>query len=204
MPARVVVFLDYQNVYGSARRAFANLGDPYTAGQVSPPALAEHLTADSPYDRELAEVRVYRGRPESTKQPAAYGANQRQTAAWLASSPKVTVTRRTLRYPHDWPNSPAQEKGIDVALAIDFTVMAVRGEYDVGILMSSDTDLKPALEAVVGLAGANAYPRAEVASWSPKSRHASRLAIPQAKLWCHWVDEAAYNAVADARDYTQS
>jgi uncharacterized LabA/DUF88 family protein len=26
--------------------------------------------------------------------------------------------------------------------------MAVRGDYDVGILMSTDTDLKPALEAV--------------------------------------------------------
>ena len=35
-----------------------------------------------------------------------------------------------------------------MALALDFVAMAMRGEYEVGILMSTDTDLKPALELV--------------------------------------------------------
>jgi hypothetical protein len=50
-----------------------------------------------------------------------------------------------------------EEKGIDVALAIDFVTMAVRGEYDVGVIMSTDTDLKPALEAVAQMRG-SPYP----------------------------------------------
>ncbi len=59
---------------------------------------------------------------------------------------------RDLRYPPDWPRRPAQEKGIDVALAVDFVTMVARGECDVAILFSSDTDLLPALEAVIALA----------------------------------------------------
>ena len=65
----------------------------------------------------------------------------------------MKVIQRTLRYPSDWPSRKAQEKGIDVALAVDFVMMAVAEEYDVGVLMSTDTDLKPALEAVVALGG---------------------------------------------------
>jgi hypothetical protein len=38
-----------------------------------------------------------------------------------------------LRYPPEWPRLPAQERGIDVALAVDFVMMAAHVEYDVGI-----------------------------------------------------------------------
>jgi uncharacterized LabA/DUF88 family protein len=34
---------------------------------------------------------------------------------------------------------------------LDLAVMAIRDEYDVGILFSTDTDLKPALELVADL-----------------------------------------------------
>ena len=53
-----------------------------------------------------------------------------------------------LRYPPTWPTDPAQEKGIDVALAIDFVRLAITGAYDVGVMMSTDTDLLPALRFV--------------------------------------------------------
>jgi uncharacterized LabA/DUF88 family protein len=107
--------------------------------------LARHLAADSPYDRQLEQVRIYRGQPDPSKDPKGYAACSRQVGIWR-QSPLVTVTTRTLRYPQGWPNpyqagERPQEKGIDVALAIDFVVMAVRDEYDVGILMSTDTDL---------------------------------------------------------------
>ena len=50
--------------------------------------------------------------------------------------------------PATWPTDPAQEKGIDVALAIDFVRLAITGAYDVGVMMSTDTDLLPALRFV--------------------------------------------------------
>lgn len=80
--------------------------------------------------------------------------------------------------------------------------MAVRGEYDVGVIMSTDTDLKAALEAATLLRGAKAYPRCEVAAWSSPEGHSRRLAIDNANLWCHWLDRQDYEQVADPTDYT--
>jgi uncharacterized LabA/DUF88 family protein len=207
VPDRVVVFLDYQNVYQGARRTFHGVQDPHWHGQVDPLRLAKHLAADSPFDRELAQVRIYRGQPDGKLDPRGYGASRRQHARWTASSPLIDLTLRTLRYPRGWPTShqpgerPA-EKGIDVALALDFAVMAVQGQYDVGILMSTDTDLKPALEYVAGLTGAVGRPRAEVAAWSGTGQHNRRLSISTRNLYCHWIGEATYRSVSDSTDYS--
>lgn len=199
MPDRVVVFVDYQNTLGIARSLFHPPNPPGTAGQIDPLKLGELLAARSPFDRELTQVRMYRGQPHSSRDPKGYGANFRQCATW-DRHPQVEVITRTLRYPDNWPKEKEEEKGIDVALAIDFVVMAVRDEYDVGILMSTDTDLKPALEAVCAMKG-NPFPRCEVAAWSAKGQHSRRLSISGASIWCHWLDESDYKAVADGRDY---
>lgn len=204
---RVVVFLDYQNVYQSARRTYHNLGSPHWCGQPNPVALGRHLAADSPFDRELAEVRIYRGQPDATRDPRGYAASRRQHSIWTAS-PLVTLVTRPLRYPPGWPHTSLpgerpQEKGIDTALTLDFAVMAIRGEYDVGILFSTDTDLKPTLEFVAGLTNIHGAPRAEVAAWSGSGQHNRRLSIKTRKLFCHWIDETTYNAVADHTDYSR-
>jgi hypothetical protein len=51
--------------------------------------------------RTLAGVRVYRGQPDSSKEPRAYGANLRQCSTWERAG--ATVVTRTLRYPAAWP-----------------------------------------------------------------------------------------------------
>jgi uncharacterized LabA/DUF88 family protein len=120
----------------------------------------------------------------------------KQCAAWQGTGAEVIA--RMLRYPPDWPNARAQEKGIDVALAIDFVALAMDGEYDVGVIASTDTDLRPALEYVHRKFSANL--RAEVTSWRSSSSP-RRLSIPGAKIWCHWLDRNDYDQVADPRDY---
>jgi uncharacterized LabA/DUF88 family protein len=206
VPDRVVVFLDYQNVYRGARRIYHADYSPHWHGQIDPVKLAEHLAEDSPYDRQLEQVRIYRGQPASTKDARGYGASRRQHAVWQAS-PLVHLVTRPLRYPFDWPNpaepgAKPQEKGIDVALALDFVSMAIKGEYEVGILMSTDTDLKPALELVAQMMTGPGRPRAEVAAWSAAGQHGRRLSIPGRNLYCHWIDEATYKVVADPTDYS--
>lgn len=62
-PSRVVVFLDYQNVYRGARRAFHSEHDAHWCGQVDPVKLWQHLANDSPFSRTLTQVRIYRGHP---------------------------------------------------------------------------------------------------------------------------------------------
>ncbi len=201
MAARVVLFLDYQNVYMGARETFPPQDSPKRFGQVDPIRLGELIVRKRATAGELVQVRVYRGLPDRMREPRTYAAVLRQSTVW-GHSPKVEVFTRRLRYPTNWPLSPPKEKGIDVALAIDFVVMAVRGEYGVGIIMSTDTDLVPALEAVTALGG-RPFPRCEVAAWSAPNSHSQRLGVPGRRIWCHWLDENEYRVVADPRDYSK-
>lgn len=109
----------------------------------------------------------------------------------------MTVVRRPLRYPFDWPISRAQEKGIDVALAVDVVAMAMRKEYDAAIVVSSDTDLMPAIETVYnGRLG-----HIELATWAG----AKRLRFPNTQLpWCHFISEAEFHSIEDLTDYTKA
>lgn len=85
-----------------------------------------------------------------------------------------------------------------MALAIDFAAMAVDGAYDVGVIASTDTDLRPALEFVRRRYGNTR--RVEVVAWnSPRS--SSRLSVPGQNIWCHRLDRADYDSVADTTDY---
>ena len=203
---RVVLFVDYQNAYRRARDAFHDHRvDPHWLGQIIPARLGAVVArrVGDP-ERVLHQVRVYRGMPNGALDPKGYGATRRQVAVW-SRDPLVAVTTRSLRYPRDYPRSGAQEKGIDVQLALDFAMMAVRDEYDVGVLMSNDTDLRPALEEVIN-SGTHAV---EVATWQPlpgRDRFRLRLSGRSADMqpYCHWIDRAAYAAIQDNTDYTRS
>ena len=202
MPDRLVLFIDYQNAYREARAAFRGLIDHPQRGQFDPFRLGELIAErNARAPRELAQVRVYRGRPDRNRDPRTHGANVRQSVAQEVSERnKVMVITRPLRYPADWPSHAAEEKGIDVALAVDFVMMAVRREFDIGVIMSTDTDLKPALEAVVSLRG---NPRCEVAAWNGPTSHWRRITVRSARLWCHRLNEQDYAAVADLTDYNK-
>lgn len=195
MANRVVVFMDYQNVHGWALRQFFPVNAGPAQGHVDPLRLAQLLVKRRKHPSELVGVRVYRGRPAPVHQPGSAAANDRQTADWERSA-LVAVVRRPLRYPRDWPQSPAQEKGIDVALAVDVVAMGLRKEYDAAIVVSSDTDLMPAIETIY-------YERLghiELATWTG----ARRLRFPKTQLpWCHFISEAEFRSVEDVVDYTK-
>ncbi len=146
---------------------------------------------------DLQGVRAYRGRPDPRKERTVASANDRQKLAW-EDDPLCTVIRRPLRYPDDWgqPDSyeKPREKGIDVALAIDMVAMAIRDEFEVGILFSRDTDLLPALEAIRELKG----PHVECATWEGSSQLRLNSGKP---LYCHKLDEQDFRAVIDPRRY---
>jgi len=200
MAKRLVVFVDYQNIYRRARSVFHDHStSPHWEGQVQPDALGNLIVRMShDQHRVLHQVRMYRGMPDSTRDPKGYGAASRQIEAWR-KLPLVDVTTRPFRYPPDYPQSKAQEKGIDVQLALDFVMMAVRGEYDVGVLMSNDTDLRPALEQA-NLLGTRTV---EVAAWKPILERPSWLRLPSVRIWCHLIDKVAYDTILDGTDYTQ-
>lgn len=200
----MVVFIDYQNVMEDARRAFCSR--PYGAsdGQVHPRRYAHLLVSRQPLGqsgrRVLNDVRIYRGRPHSEKEPRTHAPHTRQTQAWKDMG--VTVITRDLRYPRDWPKSRAEEKGIDVALAIDAVMMAVRGELDIAIIASTDTDQRPVLEAFHGLP-TDPRPIIETATWTTPT-FSKRLSVEGLHVWSHRLDDAAYRMVHDERDYNRA
>jgi uncharacterized LabA/DUF88 family protein len=198
---RVVLFIDAQNTYRCARDWFTALpgGPGHTHGQVDPLKIGQLICSRPPPNtlRVLSEVRVYTGRPESTKQSRAYAAHMRQCAAWEKSG--VTVIARSLRYPGNWPQEKPREKGIDVALAVDFVAGAVDGRYDVGVIFSTDTDLRPALEFVAKRFSGS--PRAESAAWRAPGANKGLVVRTPKPSWCHYLDAAAYAALHDPTDY---
>ncbi|WP_062435702.1 NYN domain-containing protein [Herbidospora daliensis] len=200
----MILFLDHQNVYKGARETFHEPSlAPGTDGQIDPVRLGVWLIENSPYDRELVEVRIYRGQPHPSRDARGHAAFVRQRVDW-ENDPRVVGVFRDLRYPRGWPDRCApglkpQEKGIDVALAIDYVKLALEGRYDVGILMSTDSDLKPALEVVAAMRP-NGGPRVEAAAW--KGPGAKRpLSLSQPKIWSHLLDKSCYDAVRDATNY---
>jgi hypothetical protein len=196
---RVVLFVDAQNLYRGARRAFFLPTDPYFHGQVNPRALGELLCKRGPVGgppRLLSQVRIYTGSPDPRREPKTAGAHGKQRHAWLSLG--CIVVARTLRYPAVWPKERAEEKGIDVALAVDYIALALDGAYDVGIIASTDTDLKPALEFVHQRLRAKRKP--EVMAWAGLRQH---LSLVGARMWCHWLKRTDFDAVADLTDYNR-
>jgi len=199
---RAVVFLDYQNVYHGARDAFFSRSDPSSLGAVHPLALGRLLASRGLADTHLHQVRVYRGVPHPARDPRAHRAATRQVAAHQAEDPAlVKHVLRPLQYPTAWPRERAREKGVDVALAVDFVAMALEGAFDVGVIVSTDTDLRPALEAITQRGRA---PKCEVAAWQRADKRSPRLSIGVSPLWCHWLSRSDYEAVADRTNYARA
>jgi len=171
-PLRTVVFIDYQNMYREARRAFGWEDRPGHFGNLKPIAMGRMLTQGP--ERELVQVRVYTGVPGSKRDKFGYQIMQRRIASWVAANPKcVEVFPRPLKYP---PNSnEGREKGVDVELAIDLVRLAMDNEFDAAVIASADTDLQPPIEFVL-----NRFPekKVETAAYFPETGYEAYAAEP--------------------------
>jgi hypothetical protein len=67
----VAVYIDWQNVYNGARRAFGLTAAPSEEGQVSPYRVAQLLAAGNGRGDEatLVRVEIHRGLPSGSKDP---------------------------------------------------------------------------------------------------------------------------------------
>lgn len=173
---QAVVVIDYQNIHLTGRDKFAPMGTSPRDCIVHPLLFAEQVlirraekiaqyalthpgTPPSP-PVELASVRVFRGQPSNKKHPVLYSAAQAQRSEWTRDK-RVAVHYRTLRYHMEHGVELAQEKGIDVAVALELVRAADRAEGTLVILASHDTDLEPALDA----AGDSGNAQIETCGW---------------------------------------
>lgn len=161
--------------------------------------LASRLAVRLGHACELTQVRVYAGKPDPMREGIAAAAMDKQVAAWIAVG--AVVSQRPLRYPNDWPKTPAQQKGVDVQLAIDLVLLHTNKFYDVAIVASTDTDLRPAAEMVLDVAGAYAVPAPIAAgAWNSPTQN-SRLWLVARPLWCIYLQRADYDQVEDTSHY---
>ncbi|QAY69984.1 NYN domain-containing protein [Xylanimonas protaetiae] len=196
---RVHLFMDYQNVHLSVGEAFAPPGTPAHTTLIHPGRFGDALMAARAAKGRtgtLERIHVYRGQPSSTHEPDPAAWNKAQSAEW-SRDPRVAMFNRPLRYPRDWPNNRAREKGVDVKLAIDFVRAGIEKSADVLILASRDTDLMPAIETVMDIGGSTV----EICTWVGCSRLRLGRDYSAHHLWCTYLDGASYVASKDPKKY---
>lgn len=195
----VCVLIDYQNIHLTGHGKFAPGDIAKHESLVLPQSFARqildvrrHFVPPEIADPDLLSVRTFRGQPGNRQEPKSYSRSQAQASNWTRDS-RVVVYTRPLRYPWDWPNTPAQEKGIDVMLAIELVQLAYTRAYDILILASHDTDLEPAVTAAEALGTS----RIETAGW----KGCKRLRGGSNERWHTFLDGAAFVRSRDRTPY---
>ncbi len=196
------VYIDWQNVYNGARRAFGLTGSVSEEGQISPYQVAQLLAAGNGRGAEgnLVRVEIHRGLPSSAKDPVGYGANRRHSRAWMVENEEIVIPRlRPLRYPANYPREPPVEKGIDVQLALAAVEHTTSNPplCDVAIIFSHDTDLVPVAQTICRLKSAA---HVETVSWVSDT-YSARLRVPGARIFHHELSRDIYEQVRDPLNY---
>jgi uncharacterized LabA/DUF88 family protein len=151
--ARVMVFIDGQNLYKRCRELF---GHPLC----HPHLLAQYLAGTR--TRHPVVCRYYTGRPNPHIRGEAEKTRNLDRRLYAMRQVGVTVVHRPLRYHWEWghrqtlprpaPGLPGrtvtlypwqrpQEKGIDLVMALDLIESVLLGRCDVPIVVSLDRDL---------------------------------------------------------------
>lgn len=193
---RVAVLFDYENVHRTAHNRYTSYGTPIHSTAFNPIALAEKVVAKRSRPSALTSVRIYRGRPVPAHQPIPASAFDIQKSAW-EQDPRVLMRTRDLKYTFDDLDPSifrAQEKGIDVSLAIDLVEAAMNNTYDAMIVFSCDTDLLPALELVKKIQQSHM----EIACWNGANplwlREGLSQNPPRHFPYCHFLNEDDFDA----------
>ena len=180
-----------------ARRLTSN-SPSHVDGQFRPLALAKlsrPAIRTTPKLRKLAHVAIYRGLPSPQRDPSGYGATRKQIAAWRSEFNTLpdSVTSQIECRPLSYAGGRPHEKGIDVLLALDLAFGAENEDWDVVVLFSADSDLRPALERAAAFGTI-----CEIAGWAGRGPRQSRASHVS---WEHRLPRRDYDAVQDSRDY---
>jgi len=197
---RAIAFFDGQNLYHAAKDAFG-----YTWANYDPVLLATAVCARHGWT--LTETRFYTG--IHTPWGNAYlNGFWKSKLAVLGRQPKVHIFTRSLRYRRKTINLPngsthtfttAEEKGVDVRLALDLVRLAMRAQYDVALVFSQDQDLSEAADEVRAIA-TEQNRKIVTASAFPVSANSLNIRGINNTKWIP-IDKVLYDTCIDHRDY---
>ena len=198
MAERVAVFLDYENANRTGHQLYTEFAAPHHSTTIDPMRIAKLIVARRRFPSSLAAVYTFRGRPLPQFQPEACSASDLLATAW--ENDGVHVVRRDLKYLVESDATwSAQEKGIDVALAIAATEGALGGGFDVAVIFSNDHDQLPTLELLFH----KLDPKVEIACWAgakPLWFPAMLRETPPRRLpYCHFLGADDFLECRDLR-----
>lgn len=207
----VAVIIDYQNIHLTGHGEFCPPGVAKHESLVHPLHFANQLIQarklarrakglddDSTLPSTLTRVAVFRGLPGNRQQPDFYRRNLAQQSEWTRDR-RVDVRYRPLKYTYDsYGDWTAQEKGVDVQVALEVVRAVQSDQYQVVILAAHDTDLEPAIEYALDSEPVKAgRVEIETAGWT----NCKRLRIPYRPTWHTYLDGAAFVRARDRKDY---
>ncbi|MBI5004484.1 NYN domain-containing protein [Candidatus Kaiserbacteria bacterium] len=137
---RVAIYFDGNNTYNKLK----GLGLPERSQRFSFAKFAAHLVGE---DRELVSKRYYVGivrNHDNSEKGEAFVKGQQKFLDGLRTDGFDVKPGRIMYDGKD----RIREKGVDVKLAVDLVIGAADDMYDVAIVVSSDTDLIPAIKYV--------------------------------------------------------
>ncbi len=142
---RAIVFIDGNNFYYKLKETISNKDEPYTLLNFDYSNFAQKLIGDN----SLVEIRYYIGSikrqvgTDREKSERLYS-NQQKLIAKLNGHGAKVILGTLIQH----PDKSFHEKGVDVRLAVEMIRLARENKYDIAYLISSDTDLVPAVEEV--------------------------------------------------------
>jgi len=198
---RAIAFIDGQNLFHAAKEALG-----YSYPNYDPLALARQTCQQQGW--ELAGVRFYTGVPDPKDNAfwsrfwrAKLGAMGRQGMYVYARS--LRYRNQTVRNSNGKPETflVAEEKGIDVRLALDTLHLAYRQEYDVALIFSQDQDLSEVADQIrlISLEQNRWIKVASAFPVSPTSRNGRGINQTD---WVR-IDRTLYDACLDPHDYRE-
>ncbi len=196
---RAIAFFDGQNLFHAAKEAFG-----YTYPNYDPACLARAVCSDQGW--HLGQIRFYTG--VHTRQGDRFWHCFWDAKLSRMGRAGVRTFRRDLRYQNTIIGLPggghvsgtvAQEKGVDVRIALDVMRKVIDGACDVALVFSQDQDLSEVADDVRVIArrqgrwvkAASAFP---VGATSHNRRGINRTD------WIR-IDKPTYDRCIDPRDY---
>lgn len=199
---KAVAFFDGQNLFRHAKSAFGHDHPNY-----DPQKLFKSICTK--FSWRESGIRFYTGVPSAEKDPSRHGYWSNRLLAFRRSG--ILVESRPVRYRSEEVILPdgtkkhietAQEKGIDIRIALDIIRLTLSRQLDVAVIFSQDQDLAEVVKEVKEIAKsqdrwvkvASAFPCGPKAT-SPRGINGSE--------WIK-IDEQNYNSCLDNKDYRQS
>ncbi|MDP2950759.1 MAG: NYN domain-containing protein [bacterium] len=143
MPKKVFIFIDGGNFYFKLKELMSNTKERHSLLGFNFRKFSDWLVGDN----DLVESRYYIGklsRKRGDLKSELMYANQQKLIGKLQQQNIIINFGQIIKH----PDGSRHEKGVDVLLAVEMIRYARQNKYDICYLLSSDTDLVPAVEEV--------------------------------------------------------